>query len=143
MVIHSTKNPEGNISAQHYITIIQKLSTVVYKALLLYMFGINNKNYDWKEDPSFLKVKSTQAEALKQVVETVEPTGKNYIVTFLMDPARDKFLWVDTLNAIVNCINNKEGSGCNKILTIILRTGNYKRVMKTLMEETLIFRTYT
>jgi hypothetical protein len=34
MVIHLTKNPDGNISAQHYMTIIQKLSRGFYKALL-------------------------------------------------------------------------------------------------------------
>jgi hypothetical protein len=92
------------------------------------MFGINNNNYDWKEDPRFFKAKSTQAETLKQVSKTVESKGKSYIMTFLMDPARDKFFWADTLNAIVNGINTKEGTGGNKVLTVVLQSGNYTHI---------------
>jgi hypothetical protein len=125
MIIHSTKNPEGNISAQHYMTIIQKLSTVVYKALLLYMFGVNNQNYDWKEDPSFLKAKSTQAEALKQIVKPVGTTGMNYLINFLRDTNRDNFLWGDTLQAIVKGINTKEGTN---VLTIAFEVGPYTNI---------------
>jgi hypothetical protein len=80
------------------MTIIQKSLTVIYKALLLYMFGINNNNYDWKENPSFLKTKSTQAEALKQIVKPVGTTGMNYLLNFLRDPGRDKFFWGYTLD---------------------------------------------
>jgi hypothetical protein len=57
MIIHSTKHPRGNITAQHFMTIAQKLSTAVYKSILLYMFNITDQNYDWKEDPKFLKAK--------------------------------------------------------------------------------------
>jgi hypothetical protein len=76
------------------------------------MFNVTDNNYDWREDPKFLKVKVTQL-VLKHVCQEVGTTCKTYLMNYLTDPDRDKFFCMTILNLIANDINCKEDTESN------------------------------
>jgi hypothetical protein len=93
-VIRSKTNPRGNISAQHYMTIIQKITTYIYQNCLLYMFSIP-PNYNWKDDPEHLKSKAAQTLALKkmkEMVRTNSPDTYTYLTEFIGTVANLNFI---------------------------------------------------
>jgi hypothetical protein len=70
--IKSKANPNGTMTAQHYLPIIQKLSTALYHNIVRKMFNLG-VNYDWKEDPRHIKSKSIQ----KKIIENMEKLKDN------------------------------------------------------------------
>jgi hypothetical protein len=114
VVIKSKDAPNGNITAQHYMPIIQKLSTTVYHKMLKYMYGIGeDADYDFEDDPRGLKSKLIQRDVLSKMNQTYG--GNTYLWNFVFDPTRVDAVWVSTINLAVADINKKSAGEVLKI----------------------------
>jgi hypothetical protein len=74
--IRSKNNPEGPISAKHFMPLVQKLTASIHDNLLTTIYQLE-PNYDFTADPKGIKSKRVRKHTMKVLLE---PKGKsNYL----------------------------------------------------------------
>jgi hypothetical protein len=99
--IRSKDNPEGPISANHFMPLVQKLTTKIHNKLLTIIYQLGS-NYNFTADPKGIKSKRVRKHTLKVLLE------KDGDLDYLWNTSMGNVEWIVTV-AIPDVIKEIDG----------------------------------
>jgi hypothetical protein len=112
------KDNAGTIIAQHFMPIVQKLSTALYHNMVEGMYPKDvGKGYDWEDDPAHIKTKSKQ----KGIIEDLKRPGTGGR-TYWQRYINDDNTWLVMRQSIENSVAQINRNAGETVLEVTLGT---------------------